>query len=343
MLDVEGTQLSAEDRELLNHPACGGVILFSRNFQNPEQVRQLTAEIHALREPHLLIAVDHEGGRVQRFREGFSSLPAAAWYGENYREKSQLGLSLAEQGGWLMAAELRSVGVDFSFAPVLDLDMGVSEVIGDRAFSSSPEVVADLARAWMRGVHRAGMAAVGKHFPGHGAVRADSHHALPVDQRRLEDIEIDDLRPFERMIHAGLEAIMPAHVVYPKVDRNLAGFSPFWLQQILRKRLGFQGVIFSDDLSMAAAEEAGSFGERALAARAAGCDMVLVCNNRQAAAQVLEQLREDVDPVSHLRLVRMHGRGDMTSESLHLDPEWKKAVNRLVQAEDGASLDLNFN
>jgi beta-N-acetylhexosaminidase len=330
MLDVEGTQLSAEDRELLNHPACGGVILFSRNFQNPEQVRQLTAEIHALREPHLLIAVDHEGGRVQRFREGFSSLPAAAWYGENYREKSQLGLSLAEQGGWLMAAELRSVGVDFSFAPVLDLDMGVSEVIGDRAFSSSPEVVADLARAWMRGVHRAGMAAVGKHFPGHGAVRADSHHALPVDQRRLEDIEIDDLRPFERMIHAGLEAIMPAHVVYPKVDRNLAGFSPFWLQQILRKRLGFQGVIFSDDLSMAAAEEAGSFGERALAARAAGCDMVLVCNDREGVIEVIDNANITQSKASSLRLKAMKGRSAMNRSALLDSQQWSERVDAMT-------------
>jgi beta-N-acetylhexosaminidase len=204
MLDLEGTSISTDERRLLHHPAVGGVILFTRNFHSLEQLQTLCGDIHSIRNPHLLIAVDHEGGRVQRFREGFTSLPPAAWYGDQYQKSAEQGVELAQLGGWLMASELRACSVDFSFAPVLDIGFDISDVIGDRAFSSRPDTVARLAQAWMLGVHQAGMAVVGKHFPGHGGVKADSHLTLPIDQRRLEDLEMEDLRPFEVMIHAGM-------------------------------------------------------------------------------------------------------------------------------------------
>ncbi|MES9971621.1 MAG: beta-N-acetylhexosaminidase [Candidatus Thiodiazotropha sp.] len=342
MLDLEGASISSDESRLLLHPAVGGVILFSRNFHSLGQLQTLCDEIHSLRNPHLLIAVDQEGGRVQRFKDGFTTLPRAAWYGEQYQKSAERGLESAQLGGWLMAAELRACGVDFSFAPVLDIGFGISEVIGDRAFSSAPDIVARLAKAWMQGAHQAGMAVVGKHFPGHGGVTADSHLALPVDQRRLEDLEMEDLRPFESMIHAGMEAIMPAHVIYAHIDRQLAGFSSFWLQKVLRKQMGFQGVIFSDDLNMAAAQEAGGYGDRAMAALSAGCDMVLICNNRPAAMEILERLEEYNDPAAHVRLMRMHGRKSNTMQQLHLDPKWRSAVNRLSVAPEEITLDLGL-
>jgi len=342
MLDLEGDTLKPEEVGLLQHPAVGGVILFSRNYTSREQLTALCESIHRVRSPHLLIAVDHEGGRVQRFREGFTHLPPASWYGDQYRHNSAQGLKLAEEGGWLMASELRSCGVDFSFAPVLDLAHGVSEVIGDRAFADDPETVSRLAHAWMMGCHSAGMAVVGKHFPGHGGVEADSHLALPVDSRRIEDIEIEDLRPFERMIEAGMEAVMPAHVIYERIDSRLAGFSPFWLQKVLRGQLGFQGVIFSDDLNMAAADAAGSYAARAEAALDAGCDMVLVCNNRPAALEVVAHLKDYDDPATHVRLVRMHGRKPLSLQALHMDPRWKSAVERLAYDPDCLSLSLDL-
>lgn len=340
MLDLEGLELTFEEQELLRHPKVGGVILFARNFVSAEQLSRLTTAIRDLREPHLLIAVDQEGGRVQRFREDFTRLPPAAWFGEQYRKNAAQARELCELAGWLMAAELRSVGVDFSFAPVLDVDVGLSNVIGDRAFAQKPLPVADLAQAWMRGVHSAGMAVVGKHFPGHGKIQADSHLELPVDQRRLEDLEMEDLIPFERLINGGMEAIMPAHVVYPRIDARPAGFSPFWLKEVLRRRLGFQGVIFSDDLSMEAATAGGGYGERALAALAAGCDMVLACNNRPGALQVLDALQGYEDPVGHLRMLRMHCRGSLSRQEVHEDPRWPRAVQALPDTTMGENLSL---
>jgi beta-N-acetylhexosaminidase len=342
MLDLEGLTLKAEERELLRHPLVGGVILFARNYQSPEQVLELTGQIKSVREPRLLIAVDQEGGRVQRFREGFTRLPPAAWLGERHRVDAKQARWLCEQIAWLAASELRAVGVDFNFAPVLDLRCEISEVIGDRAFAEQPWRVAELGQAWMRGSHAAGMAVVGKHFPGHGMVRADSHRELPVDDRALAELLMEDLLPFERLIGLGLEAMMPAHVLYPSVDNQPAGFSRRWLKDILRTRLGFQGVIFSDDLSMEAASVGGGYGERAQAALAAGCDMVLACNNRHGALEVLRALEGFEDPAAHLRMLRMYGKQPLTREQLHLHPRWREALGALADFDEGNSPMLEF-
>ncbi|MBL8251216.1 MAG: beta-N-acetylhexosaminidase [Candidatus Competibacter sp.] len=337
MLGLEGLELTAEERALLRHPLVGGVILFGRNYQSPEQLTALTAAIHDLRQPRLLVAVDHEGGRVQRFREGFTRLPAVRCLGELYDRDRMRAKQLARVTGWLMAAELRAVGVDFSFAPVLDLDHGVSGIIGDRAFHRDPETVADLAHAYVSGMQKGGMEGVGKHFPGHGGIAADSHLELPVDPRPYEELADADLLAFERMIHYGLAALMPAHVLYPRVDDRPAGFSARWLKQILRRDLEFQGVIFSDDLDMAGAGAAGSPPERAHAALAAGCDMILACNDRAAAIAILDNLRHVMEPVSQLRLIRLHGRGRPTVERLRREPNWRRAV-ALVRDSDASPL-----
>jgi beta-N-acetylhexosaminidase len=342
MLDLEGTELTPEERELLRHPAVGGVILFARNYRDPDQVAALTLAVHALREPRLLVGVDQEGGRVQRFRSGFTRLPPAGRLGALYRHQPQRARQVAEHIGWLMAAELRAVGVDFSFAPVLDLDRGVSRVIGDRAFAHGVNAVSDLALAWVAGVHAAGMAAVGKHFPGHGGIAADSHVELPVDGRTLADLLIEDLVPFARLIDHGLEAVMPAHVVYAAIDASPAGFSAYWLGEVLRGRLGFQGVIFSDDLNMAAAGAGGDHRERARAALAAGCDMLLVCNNRPAAVEAIAALHDHDDPGALLRLLRMHGRGAPGRAGLHQDPRYQQAQRDVGVLEELASLDLDL-
>ncbi len=340
MLDIAGTELLPEERELAMHPMAGGIILFSRNYQTPAQLQRLVGDIHALRQPHLLVAVDHEGGRVQRFREGFTRIPAMGRFGEEYARDPKHALHLAEAGGWLLAGELRALGVDFSFAPVLDLHRGISRVIGDRAFHRRPEVVARLARAMVKGMSGAGMAAVGKHFPGHGGVAADSHQVVPMDGRDLEDIRGEDMLAFERMIHYGLSAIMPAHVIYPQVDKVPAGFSRIWLQGILREQLGFQGAVFSDDLSMAGAAVAGDFAHRARSALDAGCDMVLVCNDPGGAAQVLEGLEGHGDPVSQARLVRMHGRHAVDRSDLIGSEKWRRAARNLEDLEKEPELDL---
>ncbi len=305
MLDVAGLELTEEDVERLAHPACGGVILFSRNYDNPQQLAALVSSIRAASPTPLLISVDHEGGRVQRFRDGFTCLPPMAWLGQCYDLDAGKALLQARELGWLMAAECRMADIDFSFAPVLDLGLGVCEVIGDRAFHADPDVVSALAAAWMHGMHDAGMAAVGKHFPGHGAVTEDSHLDLPVDRRDIDAIMKNDVRPYISMISEGLEAVMPAHVIYRQADEHSAGFSHFWLQQVLRDQLKFDGVIFSDDLSMAAAESAGSYATRARAAIDAGCDMVLICNQPQAADEILYALHDYHSADSQRRLQRM--------------------------------------
>jgi len=326
MLDLAGLEISAEEHEMLLHPLVGGVILFTRNYESPGQLQQLVANIHRLRDPHLLVAVDHEGGRVQRFRHGFTELPPASVFGEIFNKDKKRAKYLAETCGWLMAAELRAVGIDFSFAPVLDLDFGVSTVIADRAFHRNPEAVGELAISWMLGMRRAGMVATGKHFPGHGAVAADSHVDMPVDKRSFEDIYAEDVKPFGRLVRGGLGGIMPAHVVYAAVDDKPACFSSYWLKVVLRERLGFQGVIFSDDLTMQGAHVMGDIVERGQAALAAGCDMLLVCNHPAESAQLLDSLGAHDDPVVHVRLARLHERHNIDRAFLLQDPTWQKAV-----------------
>jgi beta-N-acetylhexosaminidase len=340
MVDLAGTELTDEDRELLRHPAVGGVILFARNFASPAQLAALTAEIHGLREPRLLIGADQEGGRVQRFREGFTRLPPAGRFGALYGRDPHRARAACAAVAWLMAAELLVCGVDFSFAPVLDLDRGVSRVIGDRGLGATVQAVSELGLAWADGVRRAGMAAVGKHFPGHGGVVADSHLELPQDDRDLSDLMAEDLVPFERLIEQGLEAIMPAHVVYGRIDPHPAGFSAFWLKEVLRGRLGFQGTIFSDDLNMAAAGAGGDYVARARAAARAGCDMLLICNNRPAAVELVQAFRDRADPAGQLRLLRMHGRGHRDRLRLHEDPRWQSGVHQVALLEGLETLDL---
>ena len=306
MLDIAGIELTDEDRELIAHPAVGGVILFTRNFVDPDQLAALTRAIAAVKSPRPLIAVDQEGGRVQRFRQGFTRLPPPQRFAELYGQDAEAACRAAAAAGWLTATELGAVGVDFSFAPVLDVERGLSRVIGDRAFGGDAAVVCDLAAAWLAGAGAAGMAGCGKHFPGHGAVEADSHHELPVDARALAELEQTDLVPFRYLIRRGLAAIMPAHVVYSAIDPKPAGFSPFWLGEVLRGRLGFDGMIFSDDLDMAAAAAGGGFGERAAAALRAGCDMAVVCNNRPAAVEVVQALSGHRNPRLAERCARMY-------------------------------------
>ncbi len=308
MLDVAGTGLTQDDRRRLVHPLVGGVILFTRNYSDPGQLMHLTDAIHALRSPPLLIGVDHEGGRVQRFREGFTVIPpmrelGRAWDGDPRQARQQ-----ATEAAFVLAAELRAHGVDLTFAPVLDVDHGNSSVIGDRALHSDARAVGELARGLLQGFKQAGMTGVGKHFPGHGHVRGDSHHEVPVDERSLEAIEAADLPPFRRMIDAGLGGIMPAHVIYPAVDSRPAGFSRIWLKQVLRGKLGFGGVVFSDDLGMEGASVAGGMVERAQAALEAGCDMALLCNNPAGADELLAGLKYSMPAVSLARLARLHGR-----------------------------------
>lgn len=306
MIDVSGPSLTDEDRKRLMHPLVGGVILFARHFEDRAQLRKLTRQIHKIKAPKLLIAVDHEGGRVQRFRaDGFTHLPAMARLGQVWMQDPMRAMSLATACGLVMAAELRACGVDMSFAPVLDLDYGVSKVIGDRAFHRDPRVVAMLARALAQGMAMVGMTACGKHFPGHGAVIADSHHEIPVDDRTLARIMKDDVAPYLWLGDLVMPAIMPAHVIYPKVDDKPAGFSEKWIQEILRGQLHYDGVVFSDDLTMEGASVAGDITARAEAALGAGCDMVLVCNRLDLADELLKHLKHEPKGKSVQRVAQL--------------------------------------
>jgi beta-N-acetylhexosaminidase len=308
VLGIEGVDLRATDRERLMHPLVGGVILFSRNYEGPAQLAALTARIRALRTPSLLISVDHEGGRVQRFRDGFSAVPPMRTLGELWDRDAPAAVAEARRLGTVIASELRAHGVDFSFTPVLDVDFGTSTVIGDRAFSPDPAVISRLAASLCDGLRAGGCAAVGKHFPGHGFVAADSHHEVPIDERSLSDLVAGDLVPFAELAKAGLEAVMPAHVVYPAIDDKPAGFSRVWIQGILREWLRFDGLVFSDDLGMAGAFGAGDIVARADAAIDAGCDMVLTCNEFDAADELLSRWRPPVQPRLAERAARMAGR-----------------------------------
>jgi beta-N-acetylhexosaminidase len=340
MLDIDGLAVTPADRSLLREPAVGGVILFSRNYQDLSQLNDLIGEIRALRSPPLLIAVDHEGGRVQRFRDDFTAIPPMRRIGQEYDSDLGEALLLAKTAGWLSGSELRAMGIDLSFAPCADLDWGVSEVIGDRAFHKDPEAVGDLAGAYSRGLRSAGMAAIAKHFPGHGAVVADSHDKLPIDRREYGDV-LDDMRPYDKLISNGaIAGVMMSHVVYSDIDPQPAGFSEYWIQTELRSRLGFDGAVFCDDLSMKATGSYGSMSERARLALGAGCDMVLICNDRPAAQSAVTSLREYSNPPSLVRLARLHGTGQVLRESLRASEEWQAAHKRFDDWQDRPPLEL---
>jgi beta-N-acetylhexosaminidase len=329
MVDIAGTELSADDVRVLEHPLVGSVLLFTRNYRDPAQVTALTANIRAVRSPHLLIAVDHEGGRVQRFREGFTRLPAMRLLGRRFDEDKRDALGLAQSVGWLMAAELRAVGVDFSFAPCVDLDYGVSEIIGDRAFHSDPDTVAALSVATMTGMREAGMPAIAKHFPGHGAVVADSHVALPVDRREFADLEAD-LRPYRPLIDNNVAGIMVAHVVFPAVDALPASLSKRWITGVLRAEMGFHGCVFADDLTMAGAAAFGDVVARSGLALAAGCDVLPICNDRHSVELVLKAFGTNAgSAASQARMVRMRARGD-TPKDLHGNRRWQETASRIA-------------
>jgi beta-N-acetylhexosaminidase len=341
-LDVLGLQLDSEDRHRILDPLTGGVILFARNFANRKQLTQLTAEIKKLR-PDLLISIDHEGGRVQRCKtDGFTHLPAMRKLGELWvtknksthaAESAALAMAATTACGYVLASELRACGVDFSFTPVLDLDFDRSGVIGDRSFSRDPQIVFALAKSLNEGLRLGDMANCGKHFPGHGWAEADSHVAIPVDERSLKEILNDDAKPYE-WLDLSLAAVMPAHVIYPKVDKNPAGFSKVWLHSILRQELGFEGVIFSDDLSMEGASVAGSVVKAAELALEAGCDAVLICNRPDLADQLLKKLKVSLAKraESMLRLNRLMPRSPaLTWEELQDQAEYQHAKGLLKQ------------
>jgi beta-N-acetylhexosaminidase len=321
MVDVHGHVLTAAEKKRLQNPLVGGVILFAHNYKDRAQLTALTRSIHALRSPALLIAVDHEGGRVQRFRsDGFTTLPAMRKLGELWMTQPLVAMRSATDVGYVLASELRACGVDLSFTPVLDLDYGESNVIGDRSFHRDPRVVAMLARALAQGLSFAGMSSCGKHFPGHGAVRADSHHEIPLDHRSLKQIMAEDAAPYDWLGHQVITSVMPAHVIYTKVDSKPAGFSAKWIQEILRTKLKYDGVVFSDDLTMEGAAVAGDILARAEAALQAGCDMALVCNRPDLADELLDRLRWKSKALSVARIQRL------MSASAALD--WK-ALQRL--------------
>ena len=341
MADVAGFVLTDDERQRLLNPAIGGVILFRRNFESVEQLKKLTADIHALRSPHLVIAVDHEGGRVQRFIDGFTRLPAMNVLGEIWEtEGEEAALKMAKTVGWVLAAELRACGIDLSFTPVLDLAWGNNQVIGNRSFHADAQIVSKLALALQDGLNKGGMASCGKHFPGHGFVAGDSHYVLPEDSRSLEELMQQDILPFKAMSARGMAAVMPAHVVYPQVCTKAAGFSKIWLQDILRQQVGFGGVIFSDDLTMEGAVSEGSISKRAESSFDAGCDIVLVCNRPDLVDELLVDFRPPLLPELASRWENMAGKGSEADfERLFNQAEFQEAqasVAALSSAKDTA-------
>lgn len=288
MIDLAGTELQCEESKLLSNSCVGGVILFARNFIDQKQICGLVRQIRNIK-PNLLIAVDQEGGRVQRFKRGFTTLPANQRIGDLIHGDKKQGVSLCHEIGWLMASEILACGIDISFAPVVDVDRRLSKVIGDRAFSDDPDIVVRATDAYINGMHEAGMAVTAKHFPGHGGVEADSHHEAPIDQRTLAELESRDLKPYKSLA-SKFDAVMPAHIKFPRIDSQSVGFSFYWLNNVLRTGYGFKGIIFSDDLSMVAANVAGTYRDRAQLALEAGCDMILICNSRLGAIEVIDYL-----------------------------------------------------
>lgn len=329
LVDIAGVTLTPGDRDILQHPLVGGVLLFSRNYDNPAQLAELTASIRAVRDPALLVIVDQEGGRVQRFRDGFTRLPAPRLIGEVYTRDRDAGIALAQSSGWIMAAELGAVGIDVSLAPVVDIDDGASRVIGDRAFHRDAHAVAELAVAWAQGAHDAGMASVAKHCPGHGSVALDSHVDSVVDARRYEAIVATSLQPFRRMVDANIEGVMMSHVIYSAVDSQPASLSRRWITDVIRNELQFQGAVLGDDLSMQAASMRGDVVSVVEQSFAAGCDMSPLCNNRLAVERVLDQCHVSTDPESPVRLERLRGHAHANRTTLLASAQWRAAEREI--------------
>lgn len=325
MVDIAGLELTAEERERLLHPSVSGVILFTRNFESVEQLARLVSTLRAVKSPRLLIAVDQEGGRVQRFRSGFFSLPALQSIGQLYASSPEQALLSARDHGYLMASEILSVGIDISFAPVLDLDFGLSEVIGERAFSSNPDVIVQLAFEYIEGMHEAGMQATGKHYPGHGSVKADSHVALPVDARDKSQIFEIDMLPFRQLIKRNLDAVMVSHVIYPAIDSLPAGFSRIWVNDILKQELQFKGMVFSDDITMQAAATIGSHTERAKRAIDAGCHCVITCNDSAGRDEIIDNLQVSPSAEIQNHIDRMYGSKPFDFVGREQNARWKSA------------------
>ncbi len=328
MIDLKGPELDAKERSWLQAPAVGGVILFARNYRGLAQLGRLVAELHAARHPPLLVAVDHEGGRVQRFRRPFTELPAMRALGRLHDRSPKEALAAARAFGWLMASELRALDIDLSFAPVVDLDLGLAEVIGDRALHPGTVVVSALSAEFSTGANAAGMAVTAKHFPTHGGARADSHTALAVDDRDLDQL-VDDLDPYRQLIAAGLESVMVGHVIFPSVDPLPASLSPFWMREQLRDRLGFDGAVLSDDMSMSGADIGGDCRQRILRSLEAGCDMVLLCNSPAEVPGAIEALADYRNPASESRLARLRGGARTAWKALRTSKQWRAARTQL--------------
>ena len=339
MIDLAGHRVSERERDWLRHDAVGGVILFARNYRDRDQLTALIDEIHDVRDPALLVAVDQEGGRIQRFREGFSALPSMRSIGRLFDQDEGAAVEVAAEVGWIMAAELRAVGVDLSFAPVVDLDLGIAAVIGDRAFHSTVGAVTELAAAFMSGMKSAGMMATAKHFPTHAGAVADSHKSVAIDHRDYADL-LDDLEPYRQLIAQGLHAVMVGHVVFPELDTRPASLSSWWIDSQLRAELGFSGAVISDDLSMEGLAEVGGIVARAKLALEAGADMVLVCNDADAIPEVLGALENYNDPAARLRLMRLRGGARETWSRLVASQRWARAAAALSRLDSRPPLEL---
>ena len=330
IVDIPSTTLSSEDKQLLSSRLVGGVILFTRNYQSPSQIKSLVEAIRTQRSD-IIVAIDHEGGRVQRFKTGFTLIPPMQTLGKLYRHEPDRALSVARETGWVLASELLAIDIDISFAPVLDVDENLSDIIGDRAFSADPNLVVKLAEAFIDGMHEAGMAVTGKHFPGHGGVKADSHLELPRDERTLAQLQQRDLIPFTKLLPK-LDALMPAHIIFPEVDLQPVGFSKTWIMSILREQMGYNGLIVSDDLSMQGAAIAGDHETRAQNALNAGCDAIIICNNRPAVISVIEKLAPWEPLTNTPNLAAMRAKIQVDGQQLVQSDRWHSAtaaINRL--------------